>query len=194
LLQGKCAAGASVTKVQVASNNTEDADLLVEALPNLKERTDLETLYTDTCTCTRCKCGGYGSTVADQTLQDNRVEQIQTAIRGRAPSTEKLNLADFKIKQAESGTPTQITCPQEQIVAVQRAAKNKVLWLTLRERFVGPVLSFRNVWPNPENETPVFICASVRSRSICPNVDGGAWTIKKKGVTYRLPLRVQSTR
>lgn len=38
-----------------------------EALPNLTERTELETLYTD---------GGYGSPSADQTLRDNRVEQI----------------------------------------------------------------------------------------------------------------------
>ncbi len=30
-----------ITKVQVASNHTEDAELLVEALPSLKERTDL---------------------------------------------------------------------------------------------------------------------------------------------------------
>jgi hypothetical protein len=105
-----------ITKVQVASNNTEDADLLVEALPNLKERTDLKTLYTD---------GGYGSPVADQTLQDNQVEQIQTAIRGCVPSTEKLYLVDFKIKQTESGTPTQITCPQEQTVVVQQSSQKK---------------------------------------------------------------------
>ena len=105
-----------ITKVQVASNHTEDAELLVEVLPNLKERTQLETLYTD---------GGYGSPDADQTLQDNQVEQIQTAIRGRIPSTEKLNPSDFKIKQAESGKPTQITCPQGQTVAVHSSSQKK---------------------------------------------------------------------
>jgi hypothetical protein len=105
-----------ITKVQVASNDTEDVDLLVEALPNLKERTELETLYTD---------GGYGSSDADQAMQDNQVEQIQTAIRGRIPSSEKLNLADFEIKQAESGKPTQITCPQGQTVTVQQSSQKK---------------------------------------------------------------------
>ena len=105
-----------ITKVQVAPNHTEDADLLVEALPNLQERTELETLYTD---------GGYGSADADQALQDNQVEQIQTAIRGRVPSTEKLNLADFEIKQSQSGTPTQITCPGQQIMMVQRSNQKK---------------------------------------------------------------------
>ena len=105
-----------ITKVQVASNCVDDAKLLVEALPDLKERTELKTLYTD---------GGYGSPSADQTLRDNRVEQIQTAIRGRAPSTEKLNLSDFEIKQTESGKPTQITCPQGQTVAVHPSSQKK---------------------------------------------------------------------
>jgi hypothetical protein len=78
-----------ITKVQVAPNNIEDAQLLAEALPDLKERTSLDTLITD---------GGYGSPEVDKILQDHRVEQIQTAIRGRIPSSEKLNLADFKVK------------------------------------------------------------------------------------------------
>jgi hypothetical protein len=54
-----------ITKVQVASNHTENAELLVETLPVMKERTDLDTLYTD---------GGYSSPNADQTLQDNQIE------------------------------------------------------------------------------------------------------------------------
>lgn len=105
-----------VTKVQVASNHTDDAEMLVEALPNLKERTDLDTLYTD---------GGYGSPDADKTLQTNQVEQIQTAIRGRIPNNEKLNLSDFKIKQTEKLVPTRITCPQGQSTAVHTSSQNK---------------------------------------------------------------------
>jgi len=105
-----------VTKVQVSSNHADDAELLVNALPNLKERTDLDTLYTD---------GGYGSPDADQTLHDHHVEQIQTAIRGRVPSNEKLNLSDFKIKQTETGKPTQITCPNEVTEAVHLSSQKK---------------------------------------------------------------------
>jgi hypothetical protein len=82
----------------------------------LKERTELETLYTD---------GGYGSPSADQTLQANQIEQIQTAIRGRVPSAEKLNLSDFEIKQAETGKPNQITCPQGQTVVVHPGSQRK---------------------------------------------------------------------
>lgn len=105
-----------VTKVQVSPNHTDDAELLVDALPNLKERTDLDTLYTD---------GGYGSPEADQTLRDQHVEQIQTAIRGRAPSSEKLNLSDFKMKQTDTGKPTQITCPQGVTEPVQLSSQKK---------------------------------------------------------------------
>lgn len=105
-----------VTKVQVASNHTEDAEMLVEALPNLKERTDLETLYTD---------GGYGSSGADHLLQEKQVELIQTAIRGRIPNHEKLNLSDFEIQQTEKGVPTRITCPQGQSTAVHTSSQKK---------------------------------------------------------------------
>ena len=105
-----------VTKVQVASNHAEDAEMLVEALPNLKERTDLETLYTD---------GGYGSSGADHLLQEKHVELIQTAIRGRIPNHEKLNLSDFEIKQTEKGVPTRITCPQGQSTAVHTSSQKK---------------------------------------------------------------------
>jgi hypothetical protein len=107
-----------ITKVQVASNNMDDAQMLIEALPNLKERTEIDTIYTD---------GGYGSSEVDDSLQKQEVEQIQTAIRGRIPSSEKFNLSDFKIKQSENGKPTQITCPQEQTVEVHTSSQKKGL-------------------------------------------------------------------
>ena len=105
-----------ITRVQVAPNNVDDTQLLAEALPDLEERTDLETLYTD---------GGYGSPEMDDTLAEKQVEQIQTAIRGRKPAAEKLHLSDFEIKQTEEGKPTQITCPQGQNVKVQSSSRKK---------------------------------------------------------------------
>ncbi|MBE9473898.1 MAG: DDE transposase, partial [Chloroflexi bacterium] len=51
-----------ITKVQVEPNHTDNAKMLVEALPDLKRRTNLDTLYTD---------GGYGNPQVDQTLQDH---------------------------------------------------------------------------------------------------------------------------
>ena len=105
-----------ITNVQVAPNTVDDTQLLAEALPDLEERTDLETLYTD---------GGYGSPEMDDTLAEKQVEQIQTAIRGRKPSAEKLHLSDFEIKQTDEGKPTQITCPQGQTANVRSSNQRK---------------------------------------------------------------------
>ena len=99
-----------ITQVQVAPNNREDADLLIEALPNLKARTQLETLYSD---------AGYGSPDADQTLIAEKVEQVQTGLRGNAPDPNKFNLADFAFQYSEEGRPQTITCPQGQTVTVE---------------------------------------------------------------------------
>jgi hypothetical protein len=98
-----------ITKVQVAPNNIDDGQLLAEALPNLKARTDLDMLVTD---------GGYGSEVSDTALQEQDVTLIQTAIRGAQPNPDKFTLADFDIQQDEKGHPTTLTCPQGQTVPV----------------------------------------------------------------------------
>jgi hypothetical protein len=66
-----------ITKVQVAPNNGDDSQLLAEALPNLKERTALDTLVTD---------GGFGGETADLALQDQQVSLVQTAPRGAQPT------------------------------------------------------------------------------------------------------------
>lgn len=77
-----------ITKVQVAPNNIDDGQLLAEALPNLKERTALDTMVTD---------GGFHSEVSDAALQEQGVTHIQTAIRGAQPNPDKFNLADFNL-------------------------------------------------------------------------------------------------
>jgi hypothetical protein len=101
-----------ITKVQVASNNIDDGQLLAEALPNLKERTDLDTLVTD---------GGFGSETSNTALQEQKVNLIQTAIRGAQPEPDKFNLSDFNLQQDEPGHPTMLTCPQGQTVPVAQA-------------------------------------------------------------------------
>ncbi len=98
-----------ITKVQVAPNNVDDGQLLAEALPNLKERTCLETLITD---------GGYGAEVSDDALHEQEVTLIQTAIRGAQPSADKFSLSDFVIEHNEKGDPNALTCPQGQTAPV----------------------------------------------------------------------------
>ena len=63
-----------ITNVQVAPNNVDDAVLLCEALPEIKARMALETLYTD---------GGYGSPEADEVLQAQQVTLTQSGLRGK---------------------------------------------------------------------------------------------------------------
>jgi hypothetical protein len=103
-----------IVKVQTESNNTDDAAMLDEALPELKERTGVEKIYTD---------GGYNSPAVDDTMREQEVEQIQTAIRGRKPSEEKLSMDDFEWETTADGKPQEITCPNGQQVAVTPGRK-----------------------------------------------------------------------
>jgi len=105
-----------ITSVQVASNNIDDTQLLVEALPNLKERTGVEVLYTD---------GAFAGPTVDPILAQCQVELLPTGIRGREPSSEKLNLADFELELEKNNHPVKITCPQGQVVAVFKSKQGK---------------------------------------------------------------------
>ncbi len=98
-----------ITQVQVAPNNEEDANLLCEAVPTIKERMPLDSLYVD---------GGYGSPKADQVLVQQQVDLYQSGIRGKAPKPEKLNLADFNLEADKLGKPIQITCPYGQNASI----------------------------------------------------------------------------
>ena len=107
-----------ITQVQLAPNNTDDADLLVQALPNLVERTDLSDLYSD---------GGFGSPEADVVLQEKQVALVQSRLRGKQPDPERYNLADFDIQHDQAGNPLEITCPNGQTVPVEPGRKNGYL-------------------------------------------------------------------
>lgn len=92
-----------IVKMQVEPNTTDDAKMLDEALPQLKERTDLDEMHTD---------GGYNSSDVDDTCVEQEVIQVQTAIRGAKPSSESLGLKDFQWETDADGQPQQVTCPQ----------------------------------------------------------------------------------
>ena len=105
-----------ITMVQVEPNNTNDNELLVAALPDLKERTGVKTLYTD---------GPYAGPDVDQALQQHQVTQIQTGINGKTPDPSKFHLADFEIQLDENGVPTSLTCPKEQVVPIQLSSRKR---------------------------------------------------------------------
>jgi hypothetical protein len=84
--------------------------MLASALPELVERTDVDEMHTD---------GGYNSPQVDELMQAQRVQQVQTAIRGRQPAQEKLGLEDLTWQtNAESGLSETVTCPQGQSAQV----------------------------------------------------------------------------
>lgn len=105
-----------ITKVQLAANSTDDSQLLREALPNLVERTDLKTLYTD---------GSYGSPSTDEFFADHRMTLLQTGIRGPQLDPEKLNMVDFQFHLDEAGQPVQVTCPHQQNAPVEIGSQKK---------------------------------------------------------------------
>jgi hypothetical protein len=105
-----------ITKIQAAPNHTDDPLLLRAALPNLVERTNLETLYTD---------GGYGGNAVDLLLEKNQVQMLQTGIRGGALDPNQLHMADFNFECSETGQPLRVTCPHGQKVNVELGQKKK---------------------------------------------------------------------
>lgn len=98
-----------IAKLQVAPNVTNDDDMLIEAVPSLKERLDISEIYTD---------GGYGSEGSEQVLRDNGIDHVQTAICGHPPGT-RIGLDQFEIVRSEADKPVQVTCPRGQTVAVE---------------------------------------------------------------------------
>jgi hypothetical protein len=102
-----------VTLVQSAPNVTNDDDLLVEALPTLKERLHVQEMVTD---------GGYNSPESYAACQEQGVQHTQTALRGHAPSRH-IGLDAFDIATSPAGIPQQATCPQGQQVSVEGGQK-----------------------------------------------------------------------
>ena len=104
-----------ITDVRVAPNTTEDETLLTAALPELKQRTDLDTLYTD---------GAYGGPQSDTVLREQQVTLIQTAIKGlqldpRLPAGRR-----FRHHAGCCGCSHLImTCPEGQTVPVTPGGK-----------------------------------------------------------------------
>ena len=105
-----------IVKTQTESNNTDDAAMLAQALPELAQRTDVDEMHTD---------GGYNSPQVDTAMRDHQIEQVQTAIRGRKPSEDKLSLDDFDWTTDDHGQPQSVTCPHGQVGPVTPGRKEQ---------------------------------------------------------------------
>jgi hypothetical protein len=103
-----------IVKVQTEPNNTDDAAMLAEALPDLVLRTDVNQMFTD---------GAYNSPQVDDLMREHQIEQIQTAIRGRKPPRDRLGLDDFTWQTDADGKPQAVTCPHGLHVPVTSGRK-----------------------------------------------------------------------
>jgi len=103
-----------IVDLQTEPNTTDDAQMLAERLTALKKRTNLDEMHTD---------GGYSSPEVDRVMRQEQVEQIQTAIRGRQPDPNKLNLDDYQWELDPAGQPLALTAPNGHRVEVEPGRK-----------------------------------------------------------------------
>jgi hypothetical protein len=102
-----------ITDVQVAPNTTDDEALLAETVPELKQRTEVDTLEID---------GGYTGPTASQVCAEQGVTLNPSAIRGRTPDPTTLGLDAFTWDTASDTTPC-VTCPHGQTVDLMPGRK-----------------------------------------------------------------------
>lgn len=131
-----------VLKVQTAPNLTEDADFLLQALPNLVARTQCYQLYNDAAFC---------SPDVDEALRQEKIIQIPTDLRGKAPNPERTSLTDLEAQFDEQGCVTALTCPHGHTFPVKPGRKVGRFITQVKEDpcpecdFTRPALNFSQV-------------------------------------------------
>ena len=104
-----------IAKVQTEPNVTNDDDMLIEAVPSLKERLGINEVHTD---------GGYNSDESYQVVRENGINHVQTAIRGHAASAH-VGLDKFEIVTSDKDVLIEVTCPHGQTVPVEAGKGNE---------------------------------------------------------------------
>lgn len=103
-----------IVAVQTAPNTTEDTTMLVEVLPELKERTGVGVLYNDS---------NYCGPKVDEALRERGVVQVPSQVKGKEKNPEALHLDDFQFTENSHGEVVGITCPGGQGVPVEPGEK-----------------------------------------------------------------------
>jgi len=103
-----------ILMVQNAPNITEDTTLLLEALCNLVDRTNVHTIIND---------AGFCSAEVDQALREHGLTQIPTNLAGRTPDPQYTNLADCSIHFDDNNQPIKLTCPHGHTAKVEAGRK-----------------------------------------------------------------------
>lgn len=138
-----------IVEVQTEPNIADDAKLLLDALPELQERTDVEEFHID---------GAYNSPELDAALEEAGIEQHVTAIRGSQPDPNRIGLAQFDIEYDKDGVPTQLTCPQGQNIPVE-AGRTEHRFIARPDGVTCshcPLLAICAAKPTTQNTQPVI--------------------------------------
>jgi hypothetical protein len=164
-----------ITHIQAGPNLTDDEQMGVHALPDLKARTDLKTLWTD---------GGYTGPAAEAAFREHQVEHIPTSIRGCHVSSKRLGLSAFSWELDEEGKPRTVRCPGEQQVAV-RVGFNPGRFLVDFDAAVCQICSWADQCPaEPRTLRPTRVLyvglrqaqvAQLRQRSLQTRTPGNNW-------------------
>jgi len=126
-----------VIHTQTKENRVADTQLMMEALPELKERTNLNKMVSD---------GGYVSEQIDQFMRTYDVEHITTSLTGTLPDHQagKLAFSDFVVDLDQNGIVTHAVCPAGQSAAISSSSSGKSFKLTFASAFCQECTFFQN--------------------------------------------------
>ena len=104
-----------ILKVQTEANTTDDAQMLAEIVPELKEQYDLDLMDAD---------GGYGSPDVDKVMGKHNIKLRQSALRGRKPKEDAFNLAACELELNPDDRPLlKVTTPDGEDLKVEPGRK-----------------------------------------------------------------------
>ena len=104
-----------IVKVQTEPNVTDDLALLLETLPELKDRFPVHELYTD---------GGYNNKDTVDLARELAVDHVQTGLRGHTPHGQGLDAYAFVMAQ---DIPEEVSCPGGQRVVVEARPNHRYI-------------------------------------------------------------------
>jgi hypothetical protein len=100
-----------LTDISTYTNNTQDETIVIDRIPDLKERTGLDQLITD---------GGYSGEKAESACQKEYVTLIPTEVKGRKLAEDEISLAQFHFE-----ANLLVTCPEGQSPLEQKYQPEK---------------------------------------------------------------------
>jgi len=104
-----------INDVATAPCNKDDSTILNERIGPIKKKTpDLEEMHTD---------GGYGSTDTDQTMEEEKVLHVTTAVKGRESRVQKTIE-----KPREDSETYLVSCPRQTVESTPTKKRNKAVF------------------------------------------------------------------